>query len=121
MGGAEGSTLRGYRGIGDITFDLNGTPTTDIGWVLFEVNDDQLDRGRGIVGTFNNYATLRLIRSTRTKTPCRIYGLFDDGKTRSNTWLLDDVVFTGMLVRDASGILGFRAGAVTCVNEPQRR
>ena len=112
MGDAERSTLRGYRGIGDITFDLDGVLATDIGWVIFEISDGQPDRGQGVVGTFNNYATLRLIRSIRTKIPCRIHGLFDDGAAEVNKWLLDDVVFTGTLLRDVSGIIGFRTGAV---------
>ncbi len=103
--------LRGYRCIGDVIFDLDGTLSSDVGWVLFEVNDEQPDRARGVVGTFNNYATLRLIRSRRTKASCRIRGLFDDGKTGANEWLLDNVVFTSALLRDVTGLIGFCASA----------
>ncbi len=107
----EVHTLRGYRCIGDVTFDLDGTLATDLGWVLFEVSDEQPDRARGVVGTFNNYATLQLIRSRLTKAPCRIYGLFDDGKTGVSEWHLDDVFFTSALLRDVTGLIGFRASA----------
>ena len=109
----EANAIRGYRGIGDIVFDFDGTLSTDIGWVLFEVSDDQPDQGQGVIGTFNNCATLRLIRSTRTKSPCRIRGLFHDGATGVDTWQLDDVVFIGMLLRDVIGFIGFRAGTIT--------
>ncbi len=103
--------LRGYRCIGDVIIDLDGTLASDLGWVMFEVSDEQLDRARGVVGTFNNYATLRLIRSRRTKAPCRIRGLFDDGKTGVSEWLLDDVFFTSALLRDVTGLISFRSRA----------
>ncbi len=44
--------------------------------------------------------------------PCRIYGIFDDGEAGEHTWLLDDVVFTEVLLRDVTGLVGFRAAAV---------
>ncbi len=111
----KSSTCRGYRGVGDITIDLDGTLLTDIGWALFETGDDQLG-GQGIIGTFNNYVTLTLIQFARTKRPCSIHGWFDDGKTGEHWWLLDDVICAGVLVRDVSGLIGFRASTVTCID-----
>ncbi len=112
MDGADANTLRGYRSIGDITFDLDGALSSDIGWVIFEVSDGQPDRGQGVIGTFNNYVTLTLVRFKWAQKPCRINGIFDDGETGENTWLLDNVGFTGILFRDVSGLIGFRAGSV---------
>ncbi len=109
---AKASALRGYRSSGDVTFDLNRTLLSDIGWVVFEIDDDQSGRGHGVIGTFNNYMTLTLIRFARAQKPCHMYGVFDDGETGESTWLLDDVGFTGLLVGDASGLIGFRAGTM---------
>ncbi len=80
---------------------------------MFEIEDDQSECGHGVIGTFNNDATLTLIRFARAQKPCRVYGLFDDEETGESAWILNDVGFTGMLVRDASGLIGFRAGSVT--------
>ncbi|MGZ4920165.1 MAG: hypothetical protein ACXVIE_08760 [Halobacteriota archaeon] len=111
----EGSVARGYRSVRQITFDLDGTLSDDIGSVVFEVSDGQ-SGGQGVIGTFNNYVTLKLIRFERTQRSCCIHGWFDDGKTGTNAWLLDDLVFTGILVRDANGLVGFHAGTVTPIN-----
>ncbi|MGZ4908815.1 MAG: hypothetical protein ACXVIG_07500 [Halobacteriota archaeon] len=110
MGDADANTLRGYRSIGDVTFDLDGALFSDIGWVIFEVSDSQPNRGQGVIGTFNNYATLTLVRFRHTQKPCQIQGVFDDGETGEHVWQLDDVVFTGVLFRDVNGLIGFRAG-----------
>ena len=107
------STLRGYRGIGDITFDLDGLLSADIAWVIFEVSDEEPEAGQGVIGTFNNYGTLQLVRFERSQKPCRIYGVFDDGETGERTFLLDNVVFSEFLLRDVTGLIGFRAGSVS--------
>ncbi|MGZ4931868.1 MAG: hypothetical protein ACXV46_03695 [Halobacteriota archaeon] len=86
--------------------------STDIGWALFEMHDGDLDAVRGVIGTYNNYATLQIVRLDRAKRPCRIHGVFDDGITDARAWTLNDVVFTSILVRDMSGLAGFRAAAV---------
>ncbi len=65
--------LRGYRSVDDVSFDLDGTFSTYVGWVLFEVGDKQHERIRGVIGTFNNYATLMLLRIARDQKPCRVY------------------------------------------------
>ncbi len=114
---SKASILRGYRGIGDITFDLDSTLSSDIGWVIFEVSDEKPESGHGVIGTFNHYVTLQLIRFERTQKPCRIYGTFDDGETGKDAFLLDDVVFSAVLVRDISGLIGFRAGSVNRVDQ----
>ncbi len=107
----ERTALRAYRSIGTVTFDLDGTLFTDTGWVMFEITDGQYE-GQGVIGTFNNYNTLTLMRFERTQKPLRMRGQFNDGATGAHTWLLDDVAFTGLLVRDASGLIGFRAGTI---------
>ncbi len=108
-------TLRGYRSTGDITFDLDGTVSTDIGWVIFEVSDGSSE-GHGVIGTFNNYATLKLVRFERAQKPCRIHGDFGDGHTEAQKWLLDDVVLTDVLSDDVTGFIGFRAGVATSID-----
>ncbi len=109
---AKEGTLRGYRGIRDITFDLDSTLLTDSGWVIFEVNDEGAESGLGVIGTFNHHVTLQLIRFARNQKPCRIVGVFDEEETGERTFLLDDVRFTAVLVRDISGLIGFRSGTV---------
>ncbi len=106
------SSLKGYRCIDDVIFDLDGTISTDIGWALFEVLDGDLDAVHGVIGTYNNYATLQLVRLDRAKRPCHLYGVFDDGATGAREWTLNDIVFTAILVRDVSGFAGFRATVV---------
>ncbi len=105
----DDGTLTGYRCVGDVTFDLDGTVLTDVGWVLFEVASSQPDVVRGIIGTFNHYATLQVLRLDYAKRPCRILGEFEDGITGTRAWALDDVVFTAVDVDDAGGFIAFRA------------
>ncbi len=106
------SSLKGYRCRGDVTFDLNGTISTDIGWALFEVLDGDLDAVRGVIGTYNNYATLQLVLVDRAKRPCHLHGVFDDGVTGAHEWTLNNIVLTAILVRDVNGFAGFRATVV---------
>ncbi|MGZ4953159.1 MAG: hypothetical protein ACXV5A_07165 [Halobacteriota archaeon] len=106
---ADESVLTGYRCVGDVIFDLDGTVLTDVGWVLFEVASSQPDTARGIIGTYNNYATLQLLRHDHAKRPCRIRGEFDVGIAELRAWTLDDVVFTAVDVYDVSGFIAFRA------------
>ncbi len=108
---AKLSTLRGYQSTSDVKFDLDDAHLSDVGWVIFEVHEGQPE-GHGVIGTFNNAVTLELIRFERTQLPCRIRGWFSDGQTGSRRWLLDDVVFTSFFVRDANGLIGFRAGMI---------
>lgn len=103
---AGANTLRGYRGVGDITFDLDSTRSTDIGWVLFEMKGGQCDDVRGVIGTFNHYATLLLVRLDRAKRPFRIQGLFDNGTTGASEWTLKNVSFTGVWVHNVTGFIG---------------
>ncbi|MDD1721546.1 MAG: hypothetical protein LUP95_06130 [Euryarchaeota archaeon] len=65
-----------------------------------------------MIGTYNHYATLQLVRLYRAKRPCHLHGVFDDGATDARVWTLNDVVFTAIFVRDVSGLAGFRATAV---------
>ena len=65
MSAAGADTLEGHRSISDVTFDLDGELSTEIGWVVFEVSDEQPELCCGVIGTFNNYVTLRLIRFAR--------------------------------------------------------
>jgi hypothetical protein len=111
MSRAGADTLKGHRSISDVTFDLDGELSTEIGWVVFEVNDEQPERCCGVIGTFNNYATLRLIRFARSQRPCRIQGFFDDGK-QTRTHMLDDIAFAEILVLDVSGFVGFSASII---------
>ncbi len=106
---ADGGTLIGYRCVGDVTFDLDGNVSTDVGWVLFEVASSQPDAVRGIIGIYNHYATLQLLRLDHAKRPCRIRGEFEDGTTETRAWALDEVVFTAVDVDDAGGFIAFRA------------
>ncbi len=106
---AKTSALKGYRSVGDVTFDLDSTLSTNIGWVILEVDDSKSAGTRGLIGTFSNYVMLMLIRFKRRQKPCRIHGWFDDGTTGTTMWRLDDVAFTGFLVRDVNGFIGFRA------------
>ncbi len=103
--------LHGYRGSGDVTFEYDGKLLTDIAWVIFEVRDGQPNDVRGVVGTFNNYATLQLVWLYRTKKPLRVYGRFDDGTTGPSEWSFDNIAISGMWVRDSTGFMGFRATA----------
>jgi len=112
MSTADTSKLAGYRSIGDVTFDLGNELTAEIGWVLFEVSGGQAQRVQGAVVTYNNYATLKLVKFERTQRPCHICGWFDDGVAEPRRYMLNDVVFTALLVRDVSGFIGFRADAV---------
>ncbi len=107
----NGHRLRGYRSVNDISFDLDGVFSTYIGWVLFEVGDTQLERVRGVIGTFNNYATLMLLRLARDQRPCRVHGRFNDGQTDASEWTLDNVTYTGAEVHDESGFVAFHASA----------
>ncbi len=107
----KASALRGYRGAGDITVTCDGRLFSDLGWVVFEVRDGQHNDVRGVVGTFNNYATLQLMWLYRNKKPCRIHGWFDDGAMQPHKWTLDNVLFTGIWVRDMTGFVGFQATA----------
>ncbi len=111
MGTDKGHRLRGYRSVNDISFDLDGVFSTYIGWVLFEVGNTQLERVRGVIGTFNNYATLMLLRLARDQKPCRIHGRFKDGQTDASEWTLDNVTYTGAEVHDESGFVAFHASA----------
>ncbi len=108
---AKASTLKGYRSTSDIKFDLDTKSTSDLGWVIFETRDGHSE-GQGVIGTFNNVATLELIRFERTQKLCRIRGWFTDGQTGATRWLLDDVAFTSFFVRDANGLISFRAGII---------
>ena len=110
---ADADALNGYRSISAVTFDLDGELSANIGWVIFEVNEERPERCSGMIGTFNNHATLKLIRFAHSEKPCRICGLFDDGKTDARTWMLGGIVFTSSFVLDASGFVGFRAGTIT--------
>ncbi len=69
------------------------------------------ETARGVVGTYNHYATLQVLRLDRTKRPCRIRGEFDDGTAGLATWTLDDVHVTAVDVYDVSGFIAFRAAA----------
>ncbi len=111
---ADGSVLTGYRCVGDVTFDLDGTVLTDVGWVLFEVDCTTPDRARGIIGTYNHYATLQVLRLDRTKRPFRIRGEFDDGTAELSTWTLYDVVVTAVDIDDVGGFIAFCAAASAC-------
>ncbi len=105
----DAATLRGYWSVSDITCDLDGTTSTYIGWVLFEVSDNQRERVRGVIGTFNDYVTLMLLRRVRDQKPCRMYRLFDSGQTEACEWTLDNVAFIGAEVDDVSGFIAFHA------------
>lgn len=107
MSAAGADTLEGHRSISDVTFDLDGELSTEIGWVVFEVSDEQPELCCGVIGTFNNYVTLKLIRFERSQRPCRVQGFFDDRK-QTRTRMLDDIAFTEILV-DVSGFVGFSA------------
>jgi hypothetical protein len=63
------NTRKGYRSISDVTFNLDGERSTEIGWVVFETIDKQPESCCGVIGTINNYATLRLFRFARTQRP----------------------------------------------------
>ncbi len=105
----DAATLRGYWSVSDVTFDLDGTTSTYMGWMLFAVSDNQRERVRGVLDTFNNYVTLMLLRRGRDEKPCRMYGLFDSGQTEAREWTLDNVAFTGAAVDDESGFIAFQA------------
>ncbi len=113
----DDDTLGGYRSVGDVTFNLDGTASTDLGWVLFEIVSSDPDTARGIIGTYNHYATLQLMRTFQTQRPCHIYGEFEDGVNVSRAWALHDVVSTVLDVYDVSGFVAFRAAALM---EPPR-
>ncbi|MGZ4938343.1 MAG: hypothetical protein ACXVI3_06835 [Halobacteriota archaeon] len=112
LGTADENTLRGYRSVGDLTCDLDGTLSTNIGWVLFEVASSDDDTVRGIIGTYNHYATLLLLRTFRAKRPFRMRGVFEDEIAEARAWALDDVVCTAVDLYDVSGFIAFRATAL---------
>ncbi len=107
----QGVTLRGYRSVGDVTFDLDGTVSTDIGWVIFEVASSDPHMARGIIGTYNHYATLQVLRAFYGKRPCRMHGEFEDGVS-VHAWTLDDMTITAVDVYDVGGFIAFRAAAL---------
>lgn len=111
MSAAKGKTVRGYRSVGDVSFDLDGTFSTWVGWTLFETSELHRAHVRGVIGTFDNYATLVLLRLARDQRPCRVHGRFDDGQRGVREWTLDNVVFTDAEVLDESGFVAFRASA----------
>lgn len=103
--------LTGYRSVDDTTFDLNGELSTEIGWVVVEVSNAQLECCRGIIGTINNYATLRLMRFARAQKACQIRGDFDNGK-QMTTLMLADVVFNAFFVLDTNSFVSFSANVI---------
>ncbi len=107
MSAAGKRRLRGYRSVSDVCFNLDGTPSACIGWVLFEADDTQRGHVSGVIGTFNNHATLVLLRLARDRKPCSIHGRFDDGQTDASEWKLDDVAYTGAEVHDELGLSRF--------------
>ncbi len=110
MSTAEKMLLRGYRSVGDVSFDLDGTLSTCIGWVLFEVGDTQLEHVRGVISTFNNYATLTILRLAHDQEPCRIHGWFDNGQTDTSEWTLDSVARRKQLKTDRHRYSTIRRG-----------
>ncbi len=103
--------LRGFRSVGDITFDLDGSVSADVGWVLFEVANSDPDAAYGIIGTYNHYATLLLLRTFHAERPCRIYGEFEDSANVARAWTLEDAIFIALNVYDVGGFIAFRAAA----------
>ena len=105
------SDVRGYRSVADVIFELDEDELTDCGWVIFEESDNKLDSvigTIGIIGTINNYVTLRLLRHMRARRPLRVRGAFDDAG-RACDAVLDRVTAMGGWFSDVSSVIGFRA------------
>jgi len=98
--------VRGYRSAADVIFELDEDELIDCGWVIFE--NRELDSVVGIIGTINNYVTLRLLRHMRARRPLRVRGAFDDAG-RTCDVVLDGVIVMGGWFSDESSIIGFRA------------
>jgi len=101
-----------YGCVGDVILELNGKDCPDAGWVLFESTRGSRQDIAGVIGTIDNYVTLKLLRVMNAPRPLRIKGLF----THMNTgevggWMLDDVILTGLRISDTGTFIGFRAVA----------
>jgi len=97
---------RGYRSAADVVFELDEDELTDCGWIIFE--NREVDSVIGIIGTINNYVTLRLLRHMRARRPLRVRGTFDNAGSTYDV-VLDGVTAMGGWFSDVSSIIGFRA------------
>ncbi len=101
--------LQGYRSLGGIALKCSDEVFADVGWVIFEINDSNHDEVRGVISTYNDYATYVLMRLARAERSCRLQGLFSDGKAGEYPLTLNDVVIENMLVQDTTAMAAFRA------------
>ena len=108
----DGGEVCGYGSIGDVILELDGNDCPDAGWVLFETARGYCKDAAGVIGTVDNYITLKLLRVMNARRPLRINGLFKYVNTGEiDRWMLDGVVLTGLQFSDTSTFIGFRAVA----------
>ncbi len=108
-GTAKSPALRGYRSVDDVALECGSEVFADIGWAIFEASDGDQNEARGIINTYNDYATYVLVHLARAGGLCRLHGVFTDGKAGEYQCTLDDVVIENMLVQDTTAVAGFRA------------
>jgi hypothetical protein len=101
-----------YGSVGDVVLELDGKDCPDAGWVFFESTRGSHQGIAGVIGTIDNYVTIKLLHFMNTLRPLRIKGLFTYVSTGEvGGWRLDGVVLTGLQISDTGTFLGFRAVA----------
>ena len=109
--GCEGALI-GYRSVDNVTLDLDGTDKSDLAWVIFEVEQEDLARTTGVFKHDQQPRDARINATHTSSETIRIRGAFNDraiGET--SDWTLHWIAATGARLDDTSSFIGFRAVA----------
>ncbi len=98
--------------IDDVIFDLDGNRHVGLGWVVFEIDDEEYKRVTGAIAFNNNAFTLKLLRHLNARQPLRIVGYFTNGTEDSaESYELYNFMPSGTLCSDEIGFILFEATA----------
>lgn|GEM_PF-2533235 len=112
MEGKNEGGMCAYGSVGDVILEFDDKNCPDAGWVLFESTRGSHQDVAGVIGTVDNYVTLKLLRFMNALRPLRIKGLFTYVNTGEvDGWRLDGVALTGLQISDTGTFIGFRAVA----------
>ncbi|MGZ4933717.1 MAG: hypothetical protein ACXV49_04370 [Halobacteriota archaeon] len=101
------------QSVDDVIFDLNGDRQVGLGWVIFEIDDEQHRQVTGAIGFSNNIFTLKLLRHLNAQQPLRIVGYFSNSAEQgAESYALDNIAPSGTLFSDEIGFILFRATAL---------
>ncbi len=96
--------------LNDVIFDLNGDHHVGLGWIVFEVDNEDYRKVNGAIVLNNNVFTLKLLRHFNAQQPVRILGYFTDSIDESaEGYVLDDIAPLGTLFGDEIGFILFSA------------